>query len=716
MGKHYRKLGAALALVVAATFLASAEAVAVSDNDGRGRAPQKHALVVGVSEYVNLPERFRLLGPANDAALVSRMLLRAGFSGPNVVVLSDGRSGTDLPTRAAILQALDDILDRTQSGDFVFLHFSGHGSQQPAARPRPGSGALLETDGFDEIFLPRDVGHWDGSTGFVKNAIVDNELGDYITRLRNQGVFVWAVFDACHAGTLLRSAPAAGERDRRVEFMDLVRPDDAEVARAEYERVAPARPISQGRMPRTIEAPATLADNAAGFVAFYAAQTFEATPELRLPVGETPREPLGLFTFALSRVVESNPGITYRQAAQQVMLAYDAMGRRRPTPLFEGTALDAPIFASETELRIEQWPLIADGDDTYVQAGSLQELGVGSVLAVVPEPASPDGAALGYIEVIDSELVRSRVEIAAESDAFELPPRAYARLVRREVSLNLQVAAPTYDGAAPESADRARRALDRLAADENANALISWVEAGEPADLRLVVSDGSIWLVPPRGELVKTGPDATPSIGLDLGSEKLMDAIRDSLHRVAKATNLLKLARTSHDAFGSLALTMSARRAGDAEFTPIKEATRQSFADGDLLKFEMYNVSRTPIDVTMLFVDSRWGITPVYPLQSGVSNRIESGGRDVVEGTVNSTGTIGIERVLVIAVPADRDVARADFSFLAQSTLPVLRSGVGRTDLHELLARAGFHGGRSRGFDRRETAGATLQVLSWETR
>ena len=50
--------------------------------------------------------------------------------------------------------ALADLAGKVQRDDFVYLHLSGHGAQQPQAKT--GN----ETDGLDEIFLPNDIGKW----------------------------------------------------------------------------------------------------------------------------------------------------------------------------------------------------------------------------------------------------------------------------------------------------------------------------------------------------------------------------------------------------------------------------------------------------------------------------------------------------------------------------------------------------------------------------
>src|SRR5262249_25852363 len=133
---------------------------------------------------------------------------------------------------------------RARPGDFVYIHFSGHGSRQPSRNleSRPG---VPKPEGLDTTFLPRDVGRWDAELQTVENAIVDDEFLDAITRIRNQGAFVWAVFDSCHSEGIVVRSPR--ERIRAVETKQLGIPDAA-IARARawsekrLETQAPAAP------------------------------------------------------------------------------------------------------------------------------------------------------------------------------------------------------------------------------------------------------------------------------------------------------------------------------------------------------------------------------------------------------------------------------------------------------------------------------------------
>lgn len=69
-------------------------------------------------------------------------------------VLANSRGADAQPTRQAILDALHTLSEELQRDDFVYLHFSGHGSQQPQSKGK----LSRETDGLDEIFLPTDTG------------------------------------------------------------------------------------------------------------------------------------------------------------------------------------------------------------------------------------------------------------------------------------------------------------------------------------------------------------------------------------------------------------------------------------------------------------------------------------------------------------------------------------------------------------------------------
>lgn len=112
---------------------------------------------------------------------------KQGFKDRNIMILMDDGEHT-IPTYANIMNAYKRIVQQSQPGDSVFLHFSGHGAQ---ILDKSGD----EDDGFDETLIPVDFqtsGH-----------IVDDTLCDEIVKKMPKGVLVTALMDCCHSGTVL---------------------------------------------------------------------------------------------------------------------------------------------------------------------------------------------------------------------------------------------------------------------------------------------------------------------------------------------------------------------------------------------------------------------------------------------------------------------------------------------------------------------------------
>lgn len=715
--------------LVLVSLVVTSVAILAAGVAGAAERNKRHALIVGVSEYPSLDGR-DLYGPANDARLVADTLTDWGFERTDIRIVADGVDGAELPTRAAILGAMEDLIDEVREGDFVYLHFSGHGSRQPVVVR--GDGASEEPDSFDEIFLPRDIGYWDDGIDAVENAIVDDEINYFITSLRNNGAFVWIVFDSCHSGDMTRSIEPDGELDREIDFMELVRPEERGGALEALQEAEASQVRSRGSA--TAEHSfsgddAVLDDDAAGYVAFFAAQTTETTPEMRLPRGVRPRQAHGMFTFTLMNLVQMNPGLTYRQLGDRVMRTYESMHRTRPTPLFAGTSLDAAVFGAAVGERVEQYRVDVGNGEITVPAGSLLNVTSGTILAVVSYPGAENADAIGYLEVTAAQLSESlAVPVAFRGvdalDTESIPDAAYARPVQRPATLRVAIALP-------DDEDDARSIREAVASDEDGlENLVEWVGTRDPADLRLLAQDGAVWLLPPSGQLctrsiLRTGEDSacaaeadlTPSVAFPVRGDA--QEFLDSVRAVARATNLLKVAQlTSVGGEVEVALVMEVRRQAGVEFEAVSIGTRPVLTPGDYVRFRIENRSNRAQDVTVLFVDSRWGIASFYPMRSGDVNRIEAGGSQYIGNAVGgfpvTADTTGLERMLMIAVPA-RSGDMVNYSRLAQPTLTATRALGEESELGSLLEQAGFWGGRTRGLGQQTQEDTTTQVLSWIT-
>lgn len=647
-----------------------------------GARAESLALLVGVSGYPTLPEARRLRGPAHDVRQWLELLRQRGFAEARMQVLADGVDGAAAPTRAAILQALDRLADTARAQDTVVVFFAGHGSREPA----PGGG-------LRPILLPLDVGRWDGgSAQRVANAVAGDELRERIDRIAARGAFVWAVFDACHSAALVRGgAGDAGTRLREVEPAELGI-DAATLARAEAR--APAERT------RGAGAPALLGtgDAARGTAYFYAAQSDEVTPELPLPTGVAGAPPRGLFSFVLGRALERGQAMSYRQLAQFVLAEYGRLRVATGTPLFSGSALDAPVLGSAAP-PVRQWPLLADAAGLALGAGRLDGLVPGAVFAVLPGPLARDAERLGHLQAGTVEADRSTLVPLARGG---LPPadpellRARSGLVLRLVAsppeFVLRVAAEAVDCAA---ACPLREALQRLRAEGVPGVELQWVEPGAGPDLRLQREGDRLAYRGPADGAEPPGL-ALREAGRELAAPALLERLRRDLHAIARARNLLALAARGAAGPSPTALRATLRRGAEA-IAPEQVAALRS---GDVLALELVNAGTVPLDVTALYADAEHGIGVLFPNRPGDANRLMPGERRVVDDIRIHAPPAGLERLLLISAPAQAQAERSDYSFLAQPSLPRQRGAVAAADDFEAFADAAFADYRQRGAPR----------------
>ena len=624
-------------------------------------ARENYALLVGVSSYPSLDEQFWLVGPANDVDLVKTYLTtnpHVPFEAGNITVLADGVPGAGMPTLAAIRGGFADLAGRLQPDDFVYLHFSGHGTQAPALDPE------TEQDGLDELFLPADIGPWQDSIGTVENALVDDEIGQLIASLRATGATVWAVFDSCHSGTVTRAAPS-GDDEVRLRKLD---PSALGVPSAAMDRI-----VSRALPGAAAESPVDMGDTG-GFVAFYAAQTNETTPEIRLPQGAEDRRSQGVFTFTLFEALAARPGITYRQLAQDVLRRYAVSNLARSTPLFEGD-LDTPVFGSGEVSEIQQWPLQNDKGRLSVQAGHLHGLSEGMQLALMASPADPTDAALGLVQVEYAENFSSDLL----SDLVEIPRGAYLRKISESLDYGMTVALPEEVNAVLEAA------MVVAGEREMFGARIGFVAAGEEADIRLAVREGALLVLPGTGILAGGAFAFNPTIRLDDKSpEALGLALSDTLNRMARVQNLLKLGGAFHDGALDVEVDLETRSPDQPRLVALESVPVPTLVPEDEVHVVVRNLETFPMDLNVLYVGSDYSISHIF------AERLQPGDR-LKQGLVGITdAAYGRDRLILILTPAEKHSALEDLSFLAQEALPVTRALRGGAGFAEALAEAGF--------------------------
>lgn len=693
--RHWRAVSTALTLLLA---------TALSPAYGA----ENYALLVGVSDYPNLKPELSLAGPRNDVRLMSELLLSRGYKKENITLLSDQPAAT-LPTKQAISEGMSSLQKKVKRGDVVYLHFSGHGSQQPAAVDD-----LQEADGLDEIFLPRDVSNWNFEQGSVPNAITDDEIGQWVDALRDKGAFVWIVFDSCHSGTMTRSATRPEIKLRKVSPASLGIPP--------LEPRATSRGVAS-KPEQLIEVSDESGTGRGGVVAFFASQSDEETPEMSLPRGGAERHPYGLFTYTLAETLSRNPDISYQQLAQQVAGQYAALPWRRTQPLFSGTAMQQRVLA-EGSLGSRHRATITKESATF-SVGQLHGFSQGAVVELFDSAVAEK--AFGTAAITESTMVTSSV--SARALPAKSPKRLYAQLAKPAVNFHYRVGWLNETPSAHWA-----RAAEALHKDNFLKRNMEWSEKGEAADIRLWATQQRLYfftqddqlpcaLVAPQPcsdepeQQVRYLEIKNPA-GVDQYIKALQATLINGLTRMIRAQNLLRLASALGQLGNNLSLKLDVTTGDGAQQQHEAFSAPLSLHQGDKLRLEYKNVGTQAMDVSVLFIDSAFGIYQLYP-EPGQPGRLFATEQASVEGEIE-TSTLGLEQFMVIATPADRNDPPSDYSFLQQEPLAYsqeLETSRSRGVDHSLFAEAVGDQPATRGFGKKakQQAQASAQLIRWQT-
>ena len=527
---------------------------------GRAAQAENRALLIGVSHYSG--EVPSLIGPRNDIVLLHEVLARHWGRDADIRVLADSLDQADydfpLPeahpaTRDAIFDAFAQLAGDIRPGDQVLVYFSGHGSQAPSF-----DSAEAEPDGLDEIFLAADFElGFDAAKNMatIRNHLRDDEIGAAVDSLVAKGAFVWLVIDACHSGTMERSA---GEL--RARFAALPRGADEVI---DLNTTAQARGLTGGLILSQVAAEAPRAPSVVpralergGFVGFYAAPPDRLAIEQPMPKEADPadRRQHGVLTWSLIQALEKGGAASYGDLARRIGASVWEV-TTAPVPMFVGNLGSVPMVEGEGArsfgLRME------DGQMT-LQGGQVEGLAEGTILAVAPGAAPEGEAPLFHVRITHAGMEQSRVEIVEEDPAYPngLPARMeqeglrataklralwledrlvamVARPVSRPVSFVLRVALPEGPGA--EDVAALLPGSDALAAGVG----LQVVAPGAEADVRLAIEGGRLWLLNEQAELITEGPRrawSIPMAALEAGG------LRAALAQLAKSRNLLRVA------------------------------------------------------------------------------------------------------------------------------------------------------------------------------
>lgn len=230
-----------------------------------------NALCVGIDKYNDIGKNIDLEGCVNDAKSIQLVLTEIlKIPNKNIVELTNYDA-----TKARIVKELVTLVDKANSGDYIFFSMASHGTQIPNPN---------EPDGADEAFCPTDIAvkneQWD-----PKHLIIDDELHDIFSKLK-PGILLEVFLDTCHSGDGLRNLSL----DQRERYL---RPPTGKGVEKLRDRKLPKI--------RELLIPKTRGEEAAHQILWSACTSNETSAEKRL--GQSIH---GAFTYFFCKEIESS--------------------------------------------------------------------------------------------------------------------------------------------------------------------------------------------------------------------------------------------------------------------------------------------------------------------------------------------------------------------------------------------------------------------------
>ena len=585
----------------------------------------QRALLVGVSELVNQPQALWLQAPRNDVMLMRTALQKHGFAASDITTLADGVNGAALPDAQGIQDALGRLLEQSKSGDFVLLYFSGHGT-----RLRDNSKRYQEPDGLTENFLARDVRGAVGTDTALAGGLRDVDFDAWVQAFLARNVFVWSVFDTCSATSMTRgpvNLPAADDPGPDEVRWRGVRP-------AQLRNVPGAAPAPLS----TAVPPASPAMARARYVAFFASESHQVTPELRLPRKSRGAQPQGLLTWAVAEALERRPA-TWRELFDGVLTLYppvvEELAKRFPTrelpsPVAEGN-LDAALFANSPRALSTRpvWRAQRAGGILTVAAGQLDGLVARQSVRVT---ATLEDGAVRHAAAPLSQLALGSAQVALPEGLRELSGAAFWSVSPMDEPASL--------------------------------ALRVFAEGGLPAGLSLEYP----------ASIVRVEAASQADLLADAGISRRR---LETMARLKWFTRLQALAAGAApiDGFEAQFEVWSGSRLLRSEPAEHADAQRPALRAGERAVLRVRNTSGHSLNLVIVGVDPQGAVQPVYPGDMGETNRFEQGTREMPSAKrfelpwFDAPGS----RLMVIATPATAYSAARLFGAGPTDGMPDLR-------------------------------------------
>jgi len=461
-----------------------------------------------------------------------------------------------------------------------------------------------------------------------------------------------------------------------------------------------------------------------------------------MPPDGTARKRYGLLTYTINQVLtQAQTPVTYRELTQRIHQQYIQWGRRYPTPLLEGSNLYREVLCKKDWERRARILLTRNNSGQLtIEAGALHGMTRGSILVVYPPAGAKEAdKTLGHVRVVRTQALRSQVvpckygELPAPSG---LPNGGRCRLAYRDYGdYRLRIAIDKLDindrDVPIDQLKHLKGILEGLAEQERSFVTV----VAELGNVEWLVRPGGdrVYLIPASGLLKRVEKASAP--GQSSGSQPLYGPAPIDKHlatwlskrfaRIARANYLHRLVAPADGSLMTVGSGVNARvemvrypSEASSAFKVVTPGGGDVIREGDIVQFRVHNRGPEAVDVTLLFIDSAYGIDAYLPRPGFRGDNRIPPGKMLPSPRARVTKTEGTEHMIVIAVRAVAQQQPVDFSCLAQPSLELARGTRGanrslESPLGKLLQSSLFAQGRTRGLDTRVIDNHVVRRISW---
>ncbi|MGB4205131.1 MAG: caspase family protein [Bacteroidales bacterium] len=312
---------------------------------------EKRALIIAVGDY-DKETRWPSISSENDVPLIKNTLLNQKFLEDNITIIRNEEA-----TKEGILNAIEELYQKSKPGDIVVIHYSGHGQQ---VQDDNGD----EADGLDESIAPYNAyAFYSKSRNYYgQNHITDDDLEIIINKFRNKlgkdGQLLF-ILDSCHSGSATRGGKTRGGMPA------LVSPDW---------KAPEQNTVNRGS---GLFQESKLGDSPAPFVMISGASAEELNYEY---------EGVGSLSYAFSKAMnELGTDFTYRQLFASISAIMSGIAPKQK-PAIEGN-VDYKIFKGEY---VKQTPyydvtsVAGDNSVIHINGGQVNSIFKNTTIFVLP--------------------------------------------------------------------------------------------------------------------------------------------------------------------------------------------------------------------------------------------------------------------------------------------------------------------------------------------